>query len=338
MEKTRQLGSGGPPVSPIGLGAMGMSGMYGPAEEEESIATIHLALDAGINLLDTGDFYGMGHNELLISRALERRDALSGPERDQVLISVKFGAQRGPDGSWLGYDARPAAVKTALAYTLNRLRVDHIDVYRPARLDQNVPIEETVGAIAEMVQAGYVRHIGLSEVGAETIRRAASVHPICDLQIEYSIISRGIERSILPACRELGIGITAYGILSRGLLSGHYSADAQPSGGDIRHRMPRFQGENLRHNLELVAALEEIAREKDTTVSQLAIAWVLSRGEDIVPLIGARRRDQLEDAIGALDIELSADDLERIEDAVPPDAAAGSRYGEHQMADLDSER
>jgi aryl-alcohol dehydrogenase-like predicted oxidoreductase len=338
MEKTRQLGSGGPPVSPIGLGAMGMSGVYGPAEEEESIATIHVALDAGINLLDTGDFYGMGHNELLISRALERRGALSGPERDQVLISVKFGAQRGPDGSWLGYDARPAAVKTALAYSLNRLRVDHIDVYRPARLDQSVPIEETVGAIAEMVEAGYVRHIGLSEVGAETIRRAASVHPICDLQIEYSIISRGIERSILPACRELGIGITAYGVLSRGLLSGRYSADAEPSGGDIRNRMPRFQGENLRHNLALVAALEEIAREKDATVSQLAIAWVLSRGEDIVPLIGARRRDQLENALGALDLELSVEDLGRIEDAVPPDAAAGSRYGEQQMADLDSER
>jgi aryl-alcohol dehydrogenase-like predicted oxidoreductase len=311
---------------------MAMSGLYGTADREESIATIHAALDAGINLFDTGDFYGMGHNELLIG------DALQSVTRDGVVISVKFGAQRGPDGSWLGYDARPAAVKTALAYSLQRLRTDHIDVYRPARLDANVPIEETVGAIAELVEAGYVRHIGLSEVGADTIRRAAAVHPICDLQIEYSLISRGIERAILPTCRELGIAITAYGVLSRGLISGRYRPDAEPRGGDIRGRMPRFQGENLRHNLALVEELREIADSKGATVVQIAFAWVLTRGKDIVPLVGARRRDQLEEALGALDVELTADDLARIEQAIPPDAAAGDRYGAPQMADLDSER
>jgi len=332
MLPTTKLGATGPTVSALGLGCMGMSGLYGTADRDESIATIHAALDAGINLLDTGDFYGMGHNEMLIG------DALAGTKRDDVLISVKFGAQRGPDGSWLGYDARPAAVKTALAYSLQRLRTDHIDVYRPARLDANVPIEETVGAIAELVEAGYVRHIGLSEVGAETIRRAAAVHPISDLQIEYSLISRGIERAILPTCRELGISITAYGVLSRGLISGHYRADAELRGGDVRGRMPRFQGENLRHNLALVEELREIADSKGVRVAQVAFAWVLSRGEDIVPLVGARRRDQLEEALGALDVQLTPDDLERIEQTIPPDAAAGDRYGAPQMADLDSER
>jgi aryl-alcohol dehydrogenase-like predicted oxidoreductase len=328
---TRRLGSDGPEVSALGLGCMGMSGMYGQADEDESIATIHAALDAGITLLDTGDFYGMGHNELLVSRALESRS-------ERPLISVKFGAQRGPDGAWLGYDARPAAVKTAIAYTLNRLRVDHIDIYRPARLDPNVPIEETVGAIAELVQDGYVRYIGLSEVGPETIRRAAAVHPICDLQIEYSLISRGIEQAILPTCRELEIAITAYGVLSRGLISGHYRADQEPQGGDIRGRMPRFQGENLQHNLALVEALRALAEAKDATVAQIAFAWVLSRGEDVVPLVGTRRRDRLAEALGALDLALTPEDLERIEQAIPPDAAAGDRYGAPQMADLDSER
>jgi aryl-alcohol dehydrogenase-like predicted oxidoreductase len=332
MQQTRQLGASGPTVAAVGLGCMGMSGLYGAADREESIATIHAALDAGVTLLDTGDFYGMGHNEMLIA------DALAGRDRDQFQISVKFGAQRGPDGSWLGYDASPAAVKTACAYSLQRLRTDHIDIYRPARLDQNVPIEETVGAIAELVQAGYVRYIGLSEVGAETIRRAAAVHPICDLQIEYSLISRGIEREILEACRELGVAITAYGVLSRGLISGHYRADAQPQGGDVRGRMPRFQGENLQHNLALVDELRAIADAKPATVAQVAFAWALSRGDDIVPLIGARRRDQLSEAVGALEVELTPEDVERIEQAIPPDAAAGDRYGAPQMADLDSER
>jgi aryl-alcohol dehydrogenase-like predicted oxidoreductase len=329
---TKTLGSEGPEISPLGLGCMGMSGMYGPADEAESIATIHAALKAGINLLDTGDFYGMGHNEMLIGRALEDRD------RAQVLISVKFGAQRGPDGSWLGYDARPAAVKTSLAYSLNRLRTDHIDIYRPARLDPDVPIEETVGAIAELIEAGYVRYVGLSEVGPDTIRRAAAVHPISDLQIEYSLISRGIEDRILPTCRELGIGITAYGVLSRGLISGHWSPGRSLEGRDFRNRAPRFQGGNLTQNLALVDQLRAIAEAKGTSVAQIAIAWVRSRGDDIVPLIGARRRDRLEEALGALEVELSESDLKQIEHAVPRGAAAGDRYDSAQMGQLDSER
>jgi aryl-alcohol dehydrogenase-like predicted oxidoreductase len=328
----RKLGSTGPEVSAISLGCMGMSGMYGPADEQESIATINAALDAGINLLDTGDFYGMGHNELLIGRAL------AGARRDEALISVKFGAQRGPDGAWLGFDARPAAVKTALAYSLQRLGTDHIDIYRPARLDSNVPIEDTVGAIAELVQAGYVRWIGLSEVGTDTIRRAAAVHPICDLQIEYSLISRTVEREILPACRELGIGITAYGVLSRGLISGHWSMQRSLEGGDFRSRAPRFQGENLERNLALVDALRQIAEAKRAPVAQIAIAWVLSRGEDIAALVGARTRERLSEALGSLDVALSEDDLDAIERAVPADAVAGERYPEPQMAQLDSER
>ncbi|MBV9917693.1 MAG: aldo/keto reductase [Solirubrobacterales bacterium] len=329
---TTTLGASGPTVSRLGLGCMGMSGVYGHAEEGESIATIHAALDAGINLLDTGDFYGMGHNEMLVGRALEDG------HRDRALISVKFGAQRGPDASWLGYDARPAAVKTALAYSLQRLKTDHVDVYRPARLDPQVPIEETIGAIAEMVQAGYVRYIGLSEVGVETLRRAGAVHPICDLQIEYSLISRSLEAEILPACRELGIGITAYGVLSRGLISGHWTPDRQLEQGDFRSLAPRFQGENLARNLELTERLRMIANEKSASVAQVAIAWVLTRGEDIVPLIGARRRERLEEALGALDLELTSGDLARIEELVPADAAAGARYPDGQMATLDSER
>ncbi len=329
---TRRLGADGPEVSAIGLGAMGMSALYGPADETESIATIHAALDSGVNLIDTGDFYGMGHNELLI------REALRGRDRDQVLISVKFGAQRGPDGGWLGYDARPAAVKTALAYTLRRLGTDHVDIYRPARLDPNVPIEETVGAIKDMVDEGYVRWIGLSEVGSETIRRAATVHPIADLQIEYSLISRGIEASVLPTLRELGIGMTAYGVLSRGLLSGHWSPRRDLGPGDFRTHSPRFQGEALQHNLSLVEELRRIADEKHVSVAQLAIAWVATQGEDVVPLVGARRRERLHESLGALAVELSADDLARIEAAVPADAARGDRYAAEQMAMLDSER
>src|SRR4051812_8604061 len=277
---------------------MGMSGMYGPADRDESIATIHAALDAGITLIDTGDFYGMGHNELLI------RDALADRNRDDVLISVKFGAQRDPAGAWLGYDASPPAVKTALAYTLNRLGTDHVDVYRPARVDPDVPIEETIGAIAELVEAGYVRYIGLSEAGADTIRRARAVHPISDLQIEYSLISRGIEAEILPVCRELGIGITAYGVLSRGLISGHWSK-ARAGERDFRSVSPRFQGENLETNLALVEQLRSVAGEIGASVAQVAIAWVAAQGKDIVPLVGARRRDRLTEALGALEVSLS---------------------------------
>jgi aryl-alcohol dehydrogenase-like predicted oxidoreductase len=327
----RQLGATGPRVSALGLGCMGMSGMYGPSDRAESIATIHSALDAGVDLLDTGDFYGMGHNEMLIGEALKQ------VPRDKTLISVKFGALRGPAGDWVGYDARPAAVKNFLSYTLQRLGVEYIDVYRPARLDPNVPIEDTIGAIADLVKAGYVRHVGLSEVGAETIRRAAAVHPIVDLQIEYSLISRGIEDSILPTCRELGIGVTAYGVLSRGLISGHWDKNSAGAG-DFRAHSPRFQGSNVDHNLALVDALRQVAAKKSVSVAQLAIAWVAAQGKDIVPLVGARRRDRLHEALGSLDVTLTADDLATIEAAVPKNAAAGERYAAAQMAHLDSER
>jgi aryl-alcohol dehydrogenase-like predicted oxidoreductase len=328
----RRLGSSGPEVSEIGLGAMGMSGMYGPAERAESIATIHAALDAGVDLIDTGDFYGMGHNELLIA------EALRGRPREDYLLSVKFGAQRAPDGSWLGYDASPAAVKTALAHSLTRLDVEYLDVYRPARLDPDVPIEETVGAIGEMVDAGYVRHVGLSEVGAETIRRAAAVRPICDVQLEYSLISRGIEQRILPACRELGIGVTAYGVLSRGLISGHFSADRELPANDFRARAPRFSAGNRERNLALVEALRGLAERHGVTVAQLAIAWALARGEEIVALIGARSRERLTEALGALELRLGGTDLEELERTVPVGAAAGERYPAAQMGTLDSER
>ena len=329
---TRPLGTTGPRVSALGLGAMGMSDLYGPADRAESIATVHAALDAGITLIDTGDFYGMGHNELLIREALEARD------RDAVTISVKFGGLRGPDGAWLGHSGRPELVKSSLAYTLQRLGTDHVDVYRPARVDPDVPIEETVGAIAELVQAGYVRHVGLSEAGAETIRRAAAVHPISDLQIEYSLISRGIEDAILPTARELGIGITAYGVLSRGLLSGHWTPDRELAANDFRSFSPRFQSGNLQHNLALTDALARLAADKGVTTAQLAIAWVLAQGDDIVPLVGARTRARLDEALGALDVALTPDDLATIEAAVPAGAAAGDRYAEAQMAHLDSEQ
>ncbi|OUD04337.1 aldo/keto reductase [Streptomyces swartbergensis] len=331
--RTRTLGTTGPQVSALGLGCMGMSALYGEADRAESIATLHAALEAGVTLLDTGDFYGMGHNEMLIGEALRAAPAA---RREQAVVSVKFGALRGPDGSWLGYDGRPAAVQNFAAYSLQRLGVDHIDVYRIARLDPEVPIEETVGAIADLVEKGYVRHIGLSEVGAETIRRAAATAPISDLQIEYSLISRGIEEEILPTTRELGIGITAYGVLSRGLISGHFTADRKLGAGDFRAMSPRFQGDNLRHNLNLVEALRKIAGQKGVSVAQIAIAWVLSRGEDIVPLVGARRRDRLTEALGALDVTLDPADLAAIEEAVPPGAAAGDRYPAAQMAHLET--
>ena len=330
MMETTTLGRGGPVVSRAGLGLMGMSGIYGQADDHESIATIHAAVDAGITLLDTGDFYGMGHNELLLRDALRR-----GIPRDRVFIQVKFGGQRDPSGAFVGQDASPAMVKSSLAYTLTRLDTEYVDLYQPARLDPRVPIEDTVGAVAEMIAAGYVRYLGLSEVGADTIRRAHAVHQVAALQIEYSLMSRGIEKQILPTVRELGIAVTAYGILSRGLLS---SGTAQLASNDPRARFPRFRGENHDRNLELLAALEAIADDKGVTAAQLAIAWVASRGHDIIPLIGTKRRDRLAEALHALDLTLSADELAAIEAAVPADAVAGERYDAAQVAMLDSER
>jgi aryl-alcohol dehydrogenase-like predicted oxidoreductase len=333
--QTTTLGRGGPVVSRAGLGLMGMSGIYGQADDRESIATIHAAVDAGITVLDTGDFYGMGHNELLL------RDALRGIPRDSVFIQVKFGGQRDPSGAFIGHDASPNAAKNSLAYTLTRLGTDYVDLYQPARLDPRVPIEDTVGAVAEMIRAGYVRYIGLSEMGADTIRRAHAVHPIAGLQIEYSLMSRGIEAQILPTVRELGISVTAYGILSRGLLS---SGTARLAPGDARARFPRFSGENHARNLELLAALEAMAEKKGAgevggvTAAQLAIAWVASRGDDIIPLIGTKRRDRLTEALKALDLTLSADEFAAIEAAVPAGAVAGDRYEASQVATLDSER
>jgi aryl-alcohol dehydrogenase-like predicted oxidoreductase len=329
---TRQLGTSGPRVSAFGLGCMGMSDLYGAADRAESIATIRAALDAGVTLLDTGDFYGSGHNELLI------HEALDGRRREDVVIAVKFGVQRDPRGNFLGVDNRPAAVKNALAQTLRRLGTDYVDVYQPARVTPQVPIEETVGAIAELVQAGYVRHVALSEAGADTLRRAHAVHPVASLQIEWSLLSRGIESEIVPTARELGVAINPYGALSRGLLSGHWSRERSEHGRDFRSRLPRFSGEHLERNLALVDALRAIAAERGATVAQLAIAWVLARGEDVVPLVGARTREQLRESLGALDITLGADDLARIEGAVPSAAVAGTRYDAHQMAMLDSER
>ncbi|MHC2338642.1 aldo/keto reductase [Bradyrhizobium sp. USDA 4454] len=328
---TRKLGSTGPTVSQLGLGCMGMSDFYGPTDRSESIATIHAALEAGITLLDTGDFYGMGHNEMLIGEALKSRS------RDNLVISVKFGALRDRNYGFHGYDSRPVAVKNFVAYSLQRLGVDHIDIYRPARLDPNVPIEDTVGTMADMIKAGWIKHIGLSEVGSDTIRRAHKVHPIADLQIEYSLISRGIETDILKTCRELGIGITAYGVLARGLISGHWSKD-RGSEKDFRLLSPRFQAGNIDTNLALADRLRAIAGEIGASPAQVAIAWVAAQGNDIVPLVGARRRERLTEALGALDVTLSAAHLAALAEAFPPGAAAGGRYPEEHLQHMDSEK
>ncbi|MET8118377.1 aldo/keto reductase [Micromonospora sp. NPDC005189] len=332
--RRRRLGASGPEVSMIGLGAMGMSDLYGPADEAESVATLHAAIDAGVNLIDTADFYGSGHNEMLIGRVLRER------RREEVVVSVKFGSRRTPDGGFQAapYDVSAVAVKDRLAYSLRRLGTDYIDIYRPSRLNPQVPVEETVGAMLEMQQAGYIRHIGLSEVSADTIRRAAAVAPISDVQIEYSLLSRGPEATILPALRELGIGLTAYGVLSRGLLTGHWSADRELTGTDFRANSPRFQGEHLTANLRLVDALGRVAQRLGATTSQVAIAWVAAQGEQIVPLVGARRRDRLTESLAAVDLVLDRAALDEIERAVPAGAASGQRYATTMMAVLDSEK
>ncbi len=322
----RRLGAKGPEVFPIALGCMGMSGMYGQSDDRESIATIHAAIDRGVNLIDTGDFYGMGHNEMLIGRAIEDR-------RDKVLLSVKFGAMRDPRGGWSGYDARPAAVKNFLAYSLQRLGVEYVDIYRPARLDPRVPIEETVGAIADLIKQGYVRQIGLSEVGVETIRRANAVHPIADLQLEYALVTRKPEEQILPATRECGMSITAYGVLSRGLLAG-----SVPAKGDMRAFLPRFKGANGEQNRKFVEGLATLAQQLGTTQTRLAIAWVLAQGQDLLPTIGARTRTQLEEALGAVELELSPEQLQQLEKLAADAPLAGMRYDEGQMKALDSEK
>jgi len=326
------LGKGGPTVSAVGLGCMGLSGTYGPADDPESIATIHAALDAGITLIDTGDFYGMGHNEMLLQRAL------AGRRRDSYFLCVKFGAMRAPNGAFLAFDGRPAAVKNFLAYSLQRLGTDYIDLYQPARVDPNVPIEETVGAIADAIQSGWVRHIGLSEASSATIRRATAVHPIRELQIEYSLASRGVEADILPTIRELSVSMTAYGVFSRGLLTGSAPSRESASRGDIRALFPRFQGENLERNKQMIVRLEEAARDKGATVAQLAAAWVISRGTDIIPLFGARTRQQLADGLKAVDLSLTDAQWKEIEKLVPPGSVAGDRYGAQQMNILDSEK
>jgi aryl-alcohol dehydrogenase-like predicted oxidoreductase len=327
----RRLGQTGPEVSAIGLGCMAMSGMYGPADRGEAIATIHAALDAGVTLFDTGDFYGMGHNEMLIG------EALKGVPRDKYLLSVKFGALRDPSGGWIGHAAGPAFAKSSLAYTLQRLGVDYIDIYRPARLDPEVPIEDTVGAIAECIDKGWVRHIGLSEVGPETLRRASAVHPICDLQIEYALTTRNIEKAVLPACRELGIGITAYGVFSRGLLTGGWQP-GQGGAGDFRSHSPRFQGEAGDKNLIVATEIARIAQGYGMTAGQLLLAWVLAQGDDIVPLVGARKPSRIIEAVEVVEQKLGAEQLSQLEAAVPPDAIAGERYAPAQMAMLDSEK
>jgi aryl-alcohol dehydrogenase-like predicted oxidoreductase len=327
MEK-RNLGTDGPIVSTVALGCMGMSDAYGPSDRSDAIATINRALDNGITLLDTGDFYGSGDNEMLIA------EAVKGRPRDSFQLSVKFGGLRDPAGGWGPMDGRPEGIKNYLAYSLRRLKVDYIDIYRVGGIDPSVSIEDTMAVLTDCVKKGWIRNIGLSEVGPETIRRAAAVHTIADVQLEYSLFSRGVEDRILPTCRELGIGVTAYGVLSRGLLSGSLSTGDT----DFRSIAPRFQGDNLAANLKLVESLKKVAELIGSSTTQLAIAWVLAQGKDIVPVVGARKASHLTEVLASHKLNLTADDIAAVEAAIPKNAVRGSRYPDAFLAHLDSER
>jgi len=323
--KTRLLGASGPEVSALGLGCMGMSEFYGTADRAESIATIHKAIDEGCTFLDTADMYGSGHNEKLVGEALHGR-------RDRVVLATKFGNMRGPGGSFLGVNGSPEYVRKCCDESLERLGVDVIDLYYQHRVDPNVPIEETIGAMTELVREGKVKHLGMSEAAPETIRRAVKVHRIAALQTEYSLWSRDPEDGLLDLCRELGIGFVAYSPLGRGFLTGQFRKFEDIPEGDYRRNSPRFQGENFERNLDLVKAVETIAAEKGCTSSQLALAWVLAQGNDIVPIPGTKRPKYLAENLAALDIELTAADLEKIAKAFPKGATSGTRYPAASLA------